>query len=211
MRLIFGSLDTSPILIPPDMSEEELTLTGSIALLAAIRRDNATASELQEMQNFLEHNQMPIQDLFRDDNRAIAVPYLQKWTCGAITLETMPYLESGLKLTVQHLKLLTAFVPKNIRAPFHVMRPRRSMTARAPELFRRGGSRKRDQDIADYEELVEGDHYTMLKEPHAKALAGTIAAFLGNQGNIRQSVRHHGVSPHCLDDGLKLQSDSVVT
>jgi hypothetical protein len=141
------------------------------------------------MQDFLEHNQMSIQDLFRDDYKAIVVPYLQRWTCGAITPETMPYLESGLKLTVQHLKLLNAFVPKHVGVPLHVLRARQSMTARAPELFQRNGSRKLDQDTSDYQELVEGDHHTMLKEPHAKALAETIARFLGDRREMGQSVR----------------------
>ncbi|HYD80012.1 MAG TPA: condensation domain-containing protein, partial [Paucimonas sp.] len=165
-----GLLDSQPIAKLDGYAQEQLLMNAALVLLAGIRGSNITPDELASMGEFLRQNNMRFSDLIKDENQALALPYLTRWIGSSLTPESFNYLKHQLDITRRHLDLLAGFVPEPVKAPLHICRAQGSLQRTAAFSF----AGAEGVPARGTTEIVDGDHYTMLSGLNARGLGRAV-------------------------------------
>jgi thioesterase domain-containing protein len=171
-------IDSRPILASAKASDSLLSLIAAVTTLSSIRSNQFSWTELEEMQRVFVENSITLDDFFSDAHRTFALPYLEKWTGGVISVEIWQHLKLQIKTTEWHLKLLAGFLPEKINGALHVLWANAAPLPASADFqaFVDFGMNWRMHEGTST--LAGGNHYTMLKPPHVQHLANVIASFL---------------------------------
>ncbi|HVK95946.1 MAG TPA: amino acid adenylation domain-containing protein, partial [Noviherbaspirillum sp.] len=173
-----GLLDTVPMAAHPETGAESRLRDAALATLATMRGNAFSPDELTGMERALHERDLSITDLFRQENQPFAIDHLEKWTGSAVTPDMLEHLRFVVNTTRHHLTLLAQFAPGTVKLPLHM--------CHASEALREVTAFNHVHDEANHAEqgkwikpnTVEGNHYTMLKNPHVHHLAQTISAVM---------------------------------
>jgi thioesterase domain-containing protein/aryl carrier-like protein len=178
-----GVLDTQTMHAPTAPTADELLLNAAISTMETIRGRSFSLDELAQMQGVLIRRGMSISDFINEEHAAFALQHLQEWIGTAITAESLARLKLQLRTTHHHMTLLAGFSPMPLKARLHRCNAREAQYTLTD--FTSGEEWGKVQRSHHRTDMVDGNHYTMIGNQHAKALARTITQFIAEITSAR--------------------------
>ncbi|MES2354842.1 MAG: beta-ketoacyl synthase N-terminal-like domain-containing protein [Pseudomonadota bacterium] len=165
-----GLLDSRPV----DFFEtkEKLFVAVTSVILSSVRGRSFKPGEIQE----LIFTDKKLEALYTE-NEAHVLPYLlRKLIKADFSDEQVNFLSHQHDVTHRHVKLLTGYLPEELKAPLHIGWANDSSGNSALFDWEKFSNSKNSTTY-----FVEGSHYTMLQGGNAKAIAEAIRSFLVRQ------------------------------
>jgi len=167
-----GLLDSHSVISLLGEPTEKRLLSAAIATVLTLLRP---AIPLQDFLAELElmSNDDRIAD-FLSGREDVVLPYLEELTGATVDASHLESLRGQVQTTRRHLTLLASHVPEKIQAPLHVCYAKESHIAPNTPSFHDEASTHDAASTCGRLTQVDGDHYSMLTEPHVRALADVI-------------------------------------
>ncbi|MES2355408.1 MAG: amino acid adenylation domain-containing protein [Pseudomonadota bacterium] len=158
-------LDSLPV---TSVSQEDLFFEAALAMIMAISEHAIDSSAIKGIAHLLRENGIAAQDIFNPQYVNIILPGLEKLTHIKLAKDLFPSLSQQLKITQQHLAMLSGFLPAKVKAPLHFCWAKEEFDHNTHPLG----------DVNNHKtDLIDGHHYNMLKVPHVQTLSKAIQSF----------------------------------
>jgi natural product biosynthesis luciferase-like monooxygenase protein/amino acid adenylation domain-containing protein len=161
-----GLLDSHTVIsLLGEPTEKSVLSAAILTVLTSLRPTSPLQDFLAELERM--SNDDGIADFLfgRED---VVLPSLERLTGATFRASRLESLRRQVETTRRHLSLLASYVPEKIQAPLHIC------CAKESHLASNTCSFHDETSTHSRMEQVDGDHYSILTEPHVHALAKAI-------------------------------------
>jgi amino acid adenylation domain-containing protein len=182
-----GLVDSTPSEEKFEKTEQSMLLA-TITMLATIRGTAFTCEESRHIISALSTNDISIENLLDPQKQQAITALLRKWIDADFAAEMLEPLALQLRITHHHITMLSMFVPQKVPIGLHVIWSAEfAVRGRLDDPFSVTWANTIGNPAHNRIDWVDGNHYSMLHEPHVRALAKTIGLQLNeltNKGHI---------------------------